>query len=50
VFFLLSDCKLNRSEFLGNIVILNLKYMELNVYRRLPKVQMATNDEYLAIG
>jgi hypothetical protein len=24
--------------------------MELNVYRRLSKVQMATNDEYLAIG
>jgi hypothetical protein len=29
---------------------MNLKYMELNVYRRLSKVQMATNDEYLAIG
>jgi len=30
---------------------MNLKYnMELNVYRSLPKVQMATNGEYLAIG
>jgi hypothetical protein len=28
---------------------MNQKYMESNVYR-LPKVQLATNGEYLAIG